>query len=557
MGASEDCADAVLRRQSRLESERANWESHWAEAAERVLPRQRDFQGVKRAGGEKLSDKVFDSTAPLALEKFAAAMESMLTPRNERWHELTLGHATGQRATEDWPQAVKEYLYAVTTVLFRLRYAPSANFASQAQENYIGLGAFGTAGLFVDEMLGHGLRYRAIALAELFIAENHQGVIDTVHRSFELTARKAKQKWGEALPAAILKAAESEQERKFEFVHAVQPREEVERGRADHRGMPWASCYVSLEGRKVIAEGGFRSFPYAVSRYVTAPREVYGRSPAMQVLADIKGVNEQQKTLLRTGQLVADPPLLLSDDASLTPFKMAPRALNYGALDSSGGELVKPLAIGANLPITREMVQDGRGVINDAFLVTLFRILTEGPAITATEAMMLAREKGELLAPTVGRQQSEFLGPLIQRELDIAAMAGLLPPMPDELKVRGGEVSIDYTSPMMRAMRAGEGAAILQTISQVAPLAQADPTVMRVFKGVETVRRLADINGMPPGLLHDDQALAAMDAQAAQAQQAQQLMAAAPGAAKAVKDITQAQMMAGGSPGQTPQGPMQ
>ncbi|MDB5431096.1 MAG: phage head-tail adapter protein [Caulobacter sp.] len=131
----DDRADEVLRRQSRLESERANWESHWAEAAERVLPRQRDFQGAKRAGGEKLSDKVFDSTAPLALEKFAAAMESMLTPRNERWHELTLGHATGDRAGEEWPQAVKEYLYAVTSVLFRLRYAPSANFASQAQEN--------------------------------------------------------------------------------------------------------------------------------------------------------------------------------------------------------------------------------------------------------------------------------------------------------------------------------------------------------------------------------------------------------------------------------------
>ena len=138
-GGGRDYADLILRRQSRLEGERANWESHWAEAAERVLPRQRDFQGVRRAGGEKLSEKVFDSTAPLALEKFAAAMESMLTPRNERWHELTLGHATGERALslkggEDYPQAVKEYLYAVTPILFRLRYAPQANFASQAQE---------------------------------------------------------------------------------------------------------------------------------------------------------------------------------------------------------------------------------------------------------------------------------------------------------------------------------------------------------------------------------------------------------------------------------------
>ncbi|MDB5433546.1 MAG: phage head-tail adapter protein [Caulobacter sp.] len=539
---ADDRADAILRRQSRLEGERANWESHWAEAAERVLPRQRDFQGAKRTGGEKQSERVFDSTAPLALEKFAAAMESMLTPRNQRWHELDVQ----QVDSENLPQAVKEYLYSVTSILFRLRYAPSANFASQAQENYIGLGAFGTAGLFVDEMLGIGLRYRAISLAELFIAENHQGVIDTVHRRFELTARQARQKWGDGLPDPIAKAAEREPDRKFEFVHAVQPNEEVMYGRRDWRGMKFGSCYIAVEGRKIVAEGGFRSFPYAVSRYVTAPREVYGRSPAMQVLADIKTVNEQQKTLLRTGQLVASPPLLLSDDASLTPFKMRPEALNYGALDANGMELVKPLQIGANLPITREMVQDSREVINDAFLINLFRILVEkGPAITATEAMQLAQEKGELLAPTMGRQQSEFLGPLIQRELDIASMAGLLPKMPPEMREMSGEVSVEYTSPLMRAQRAGEGAAILTTISQVGPLAAIDASIMRVFKGAETVRRLADINGMPPDLLHSPDELAAMDEAEAQQKQVEQMLQAAPLAAGAAADFAKAQSLTG------------
>jgi hypothetical protein len=65
----------VLRDQGQMEGDRGNWESHWQEAAERVLPRQRDFNQMKRAGGEKLSEKVFDSTAPMALEKFAAVME--------------------------------------------------------------------------------------------------------------------------------------------------------------------------------------------------------------------------------------------------------------------------------------------------------------------------------------------------------------------------------------------------------------------------------------------------------------------------------------------------
>ena len=40
------------------------------------------------------------------------------------------------------------------------------------------------------------------------------------------------------------------------------------------------------------------------------------------------------------------------------------------------------------------------------------------PQMTATEVIERTNEKGILLAPTIGRQQSEYLGPMIERELD-------------------------------------------------------------------------------------------------------------------------------------------
>ena len=55
---------------------------------------------------------------------------------------------------------------------------------------------------------------------------------------------------------------------------------------------------MAFEGRTLISESGFESFPYMVSRYVTAPREVYGRSPAMLALPDIKMINEMSDTRL-------------------------------------------------------------------------------------------------------------------------------------------------------------------------------------------------------------------------------------------------------------------
>ena len=52
------------------------------------------------------------------------------------------------------------------------------------------LGAFGTGALFIESS-AEGLRYRSIHLGEICIAENHQGVVDTVFRKFQLAARQA------------------------------------------------------------------------------------------------------------------------------------------------------------------------------------------------------------------------------------------------------------------------------------------------------------------------------------------------------------------------------
>lgn len=549
-------AEEVLRRQARMEAERAPLDGVCQEVAERVLTRQRDFTGRQSGAGAWRSDKVFDSTAPLALDKFAAAIESMLTPRASRWHEL---------AIRDWrdrqdrpaalPEAVRAWLGQVNETLFSARYAAGANFASQAHETYVGLGAFGNGTLFVDEapedgMGGGGLRYRSIPFAETWFAENFQGQVDTVHRKFELTARQWVQRFGDETPASIARAAEDEPHRRFELIHCTQPREDADWSRRDWRGMAFASWYVSFEGRKLLKEQGYRTMRYAVARYVTAPREIYGRGPAMTVLADIKTVNEQQKTLLRTGQMIAEPPLLLSDEGGLTAFKLQPRAINRGALAQDGTELVRPLSIGANLPITLEMVNQTRESINQAFLVTLFQILVETPQMTATEAMLRAQEKGALLAPVMGRLQSELLGPLVQAELDILAGGGALPDMPRELEALEDVVAdIDYTSPLARAQKSDEGVAILRLLEDAAAVGQFDPSAVKLIKGPETLRRLAEIRGAPAGLLRSPEDMEALAEQDGAMARLQAVLGAAGQAAGVAKDAAAAGLIPTAAPG--------
>ena len=80
----------IFRRFELLQNGRGVWESHWEEIAERVLPRSAEFTG-EREQGDKRTEKLYDATAALALERFAAAVESLLTPRGAKWHCFHIG----------------------------------------------------------------------------------------------------------------------------------------------------------------------------------------------------------------------------------------------------------------------------------------------------------------------------------------------------------------------------------------------------------------------------------------------------------------------------------
>lgn len=532
----DDRISEIFRDQEAMDATKANWGWHWSQIAQQVLPRSDYFDRKDQVEGQKRTEHMFDSTAASACERAAAAMESEITPRTQRWHGLSMSDVS---MTEDpkW----ERWLEAVVDVMFKARYSPLANFASQASESYMSLMAFGTQAMFIDEIVGKHLRYKSIHLSEICIAENHVGMIDKIHRKFNLTVRQAIQKFGvDALPDSIARLAEKEPERQFEFIHAVKPNEDNDPA-AKH--MAYCSYYVACEGRKIVLAGGYRTMPYAVSRNVTSPKEIYGRSPAMTALADIRMLNEMEKTTMRAGHRAVDPPLLLSEDGALQAFSVRPNALNYGGVDSNGRPAVIPLQTGANLPLSFEMSEQKRSSINDIFYLTLFQILVQNPQMTATEAMLRAQEKGALLAPVMGRQQSEFLGPLISRELDILSFAGQLPPPPAPL--HEVDIDIEYTSPLVRAQRSGEGVAIMNTLNAVLPFAQVNPKVLKRFNFDKIPQTLAEVNGMPAKLLYTDDEMAAIDAADATAQQAAAAVAAAPQLSQAQLNVAKANSLAG------------
>jgi hypothetical protein len=183
------------------------------------------------------------------------------------------------------------------------------------------------------------------------------------------------------------------------------------------------------------------------------------------------------------------------------------------------------------------MMERRRRTINDAFLVTLFQILVDSPQMTATEVLQRAQEKGALLAPTIGRQQSETLGPLIERELGVLSRQGLLPEVPEILLDQ--EYEVEYVSPLSRAMKSEEGVGILRTLEMVQPIAAVDPSVMDNFDFDEITRVLADVNGVPQRILKPAEEIYEQRQSRAQQEQLQAALQNAPQAADAALKISQ------------------
>lgn len=540
-------AEAILKRFEALAGSRAEWEQAWQVCSDYVLPRSGQYNKTAR--------EVYDSTAPLALSRFTGALESILTPHTQRWHSLTWGRDDLDKSPE-----ASALLEAVTDRLFQARYRPEANFANQMTEAYISLGVHGTAAIYVDDRPGEGLRYQCIPVHELYLAENAYGLVDTVFRLYKLTARQARQEFGEALPDNIAADADdpARMDQEHEFVHAVFPRLDYERGKEDGPNLPVASVHLARAPRAIVREGGFHTMPYAVSRFNVAPGEVYGRSPALDVLTTIIQANVMMKTIVRAGERVVNPPLLLPDTDIISGFTLKSGALNFGGVSMDGKQMVVPLQTGANLPVGLDILERARAVINDAFFITLFQVLVDSPQKTATEVMERAQEKAQLLAPIMWRQQSELLRVIIDREIDVLARGGAFSDLPglggEEDEGAGLDVLPRYQTPMARAADTTAAQSIMNSFQAMAAMAQFYPDILGLIKPEEAGRALLKSFSVPGSVVAGHEEYAQGQAAKAQAQEGQEQMAQAqmalgalPAIAETEKKLAQAGQLNGGA----------
>jgi len=496
-------ARSLLTRFNGLEEARQPWVSSWQELTEYMLPRKNSFTSIGVSNsfrGQTGDERIFDSTPMHALEMLGSSLGGLLTNPSLPWFDISvkdrqLGDSADVRT---FLQEARERMVAVFN-------AEDSGFQTHVHELYLDVALLGTAVMYVEADNETLVRFSTRPLGEVYVAESVRGQVDTVYRKYEISTRQAIQEWGVNCSDETKCKAEDKPDEKVEILHAVYPRSDRDPRGLGVKNFPYASVYMETKNNHIVEETGYLEMPYMVPRWAKAAGETYGRGPGQTALSDTRVLNAMARTALMAAEKMSDPPLMVPDDGFLGPVRSGPGGLSYYRAGSS--DRIEALPVHVDLGATEEMMRQRRESIRRIFLGD--QIAPEGPAVTATEAIIRQSEKMRVLGPVLGRLQTEFLSPLIKRVFRIMLRSGGLPAFPQELTP--DDLDVRYTSPVARAQKQYEAQGLSQTMEYLGPLVGGADAfgIMDNFDTDRMARHVADLFDTPSDYLKPEQDVAA------------------------------------------------
>lgn len=483
---SEITPAGVVGRYRQAKERRSTWESHWQECYDYALP-QRD--GITRHGipGEKKTDKLFDGTAPDAVEQLAASLLAQLTPPWARWFGLTVG----AEVTPEERDALAPELEITAAVL--QSHFERSNFAVEMHQCYLDLVTAGTASLLFEEAApgdASAFRFTAVPLSQVVLEEGVTGQLDTTYRRSELTLAGLRSRFPEAgLPEEIIASLRKDAAARVPVIEAVI---------SDPPGYSYMALVESGPASggdpTVLEEGRFARSPFINFRWLKAPGEVYGRSPVMKTLPDIKTANKVVELVLKNASIAVTGIWQADDDGVLNPatIRLVPGTIIPKAVGSAG---LTPLEAPGRFDVSQIMLDDLRARIRSGLLVDKLGQIT-GPKMTATEVLERSADMARLLGANYGRLQSELLTPLVTRALAILGRRGEI----TDLAIDGRLVDLEYKSPLARNQAQLDAQ---NTLSWIDAVTRLGPDALAVIDQVAVARWLGRAFAVPPEFIRD------------------------------------------------------
>lgn len=520
--AEESKRQRLDRRLSELTTERSSFIRHWQDLSDYILPRQARFTVTDRNRGDRKNSKIIDNTATLAVRTLSSGMMSGITSPARPWFQL---RTADPRLNEYTP--VKMWLDLVKTRMSEVFLR--SNLYTTLPMTYADLGVFGTNAFAILEDDEDVIRCYPFPIGSYAIGTSYRGNVDSVYREFQMTVRQLVGQFGLAACSTSVRNQweRGNNESWIDVVHVVEPNENHDERKAASKFKRFKSCYYEkgAEGDNMLREAGFDDFPVMAPRWSLTGEDVYGHSPGMDALGDIRALQLEQRRKAQAIDKMVNPPMTAPSSLRNQRASLLPGDVTY--LDTAQGQQGFAPAYEINPRINELMmdIQENQGRIRRAFFEDLFLMIANDQRsnITAREIQERHEEKLLMLGPVLERLNDELLDPLIDRTFGIMMRMGLIPPPPKELQ--GMDLSVEYVSVMAQAMKLTGITGIERFMAFAGNVAQARPEVMDKIDFDQVIDEYANMVGTPPSIVLDDETVA-KTRQARAEQQAQMQQAA-------------------------------
>ena len=527
--------DRLFTRWGQLKSERASWFAHWQELTSYILPRNGRYFRQDRDRGYRRHNNIYDSTGTRALRILGAGMMSGATSPARQWFRL----ATPDPELNSY-EPVKLWLDDVTKRMQRV--FQKSNTYNALHQMYEELGTFGTAATILLPDYQSVIHHYPLTCGEYCISTDAKGRVCTLYREFEMTVSQVVKEFGlEKCSVSVQNMYRTGNlDQWVPVIHCIEPRADRDMGKRDAKNMPWGSYYFEIGGEEgvFLRESGFQYFPALCPRWSVIGGDIYGNSPGMEALGDIKQLQHEQLRKAQAIDYQTKPPLQVPASMKNRDVETLPGGISY--YDGQSNGIKTAFEVNLNLQYLLNDIMDCRERVRGSFYADLFLMLANTPntRMTATEVAERHEEKLLMLGPVLERLHNELLSPLVDITFTRMVAAGALPPAPQELQ--GMDLNVEFVSMLAQAQRAIGTNAVDRFVGNLGAIARMKPDILDKFDQDQWADVYADMLGVDPSLIIADKEVAVLRDARNQAMAAKEQAAAMQQTSQSVKNMAQA-----------------
>lgn len=515
-------------RWSALETRRASYDAHAHDIARYIQPfRGRVMLDREPMGGKK-HQNIINGTGTWALRTCASGLRAGTASPSVPWFRL---------ATEDLDlmdsQPVKVWLEWVEKVLYRIFAA--SNFYEQHHNLCEEIIQFGTAPLAHDDDRENIAHFQCWTWGDYACANDDRGYAKTVYRRFYESVENLARKYGkDRLSVTARNLLEKNPDAAVPVIQAIEPlSDRWTDGAAKRWAYPTAYFEEGRDGDTFLRIGGHKRCPVHVSRWNVILPNVYGTSPCMEALGDVKQLMHDER---RAAQVIDNlGPLAPLQGPALQNGVLDRTPGAYNPYMTNGPDTIRPLVETnpQSVPAIEAKIARIEERINHALYADLFLMLamSDRRQITATEIVERHEEKLLVLGPVLTRLNNEELDPVIERlfgtiidaSMPLWPDRGIVPPPPKELADQ--DIKIEYISSLQQAQRMVQMQPLERFIgisTSVAQLSAIPAPSNDKIEFDQLIDHAADLLGVSPRVVRDDEEARAMREQRQAMQAAQQ-----------------------------------